>query len=91
MNKSELITAIAEKTGMTKKNSEKALNAFMEVVTEQLEKEEKVQLVGFGSFYVKERAEKEGRNPQTKEPIIIPSAKVAKFKAGKILKKSVNK
>ncbi len=91
MNKSELIAAMAAKTGATKKDAEVALNAFTEVVTEALVKEDKVQLVGFGSFEVRRRAPRKGRNPQTKEEIKIPASKAPVFKAGKALKDLVNK
>jgi len=91
MNKSDLIAAIAAKTGETKKNSEAALNAFVDVVTESLVKGDKVQLVGFGSFEVRKRAARKGRNPQTKEEIKIPASKAPVFKAGKALKDLVNK
>lgn len=91
MNKSELIAAIAAKTGETKKDAEAALNAFIDVVTESLVKGDKVQLVGFGSFEVRKRAARKGRNPQTKEEIKIPASKAPVFKAGKALKDLVNK
>ncbi len=91
MNKSELIAAIAAKTGETKKDAEATLNAFVEVVTETLVKGDKVQLVGFGSFEVRKRAARKGRNPQTKEEIKIPASKAPVFKAGKALKDLVNK
>ncbi len=91
MNKSELIAAIAAKTGETKKDAEATLNAFIDVVTEALVKGEKVQLVGFGSFEVRKRAARKGRNPQTKEEIKIPASKAPVFKAGKALKELVNK
>ena len=91
MNKSELIAAIAAKTGETKKDAEAALNAFTGVVTESLVKGDKVQLVGFGSFEVRKRAARKGRNPQTKEEIKIPASKAPVFKAGKALKDLVNK
>ena len=91
MNKSELIAAIAAKTGETKKSAEATLNAFIEVVTETLVKGDKVQLVGFGSFEVRKRAARKGRNPQTKEEIKIPASKAPVFKAGKALKDLVNK
>ena len=91
MNKSELIAAIAAKTRETKKDAEATLNAFTEVVTESLIKGEKVQLVGFGSFEVRKRAARKGRNPQTKEEIKIPASKAPVFKAGKALKELVNK
>jgi DNA-binding protein HU-beta len=91
MNKSDLIAAIAAKTGSTKKDAEATLNAFVDVVTESLVKGEKVQLVGFGSFEVRKRAARKGRNPQTKEEIKIPASKAPVFKAGKALKDLVNK
>ena len=91
MNKSELIAAIAAKTGETKKDAEATLNAFIDVVTEALVKGDKVQLVGFGSFEVSKRAARKGRNPQTKEEIKIPASKAPVFKAGKALKELVNK
>ena len=90
MNKSELIAAIAAKTGSTKKDAEASLNVFVEVVTETLVKGDKVQLVGFGSFEVRKRAARKGRNPQTKEEIKIPASKAPVFKAGKALKDLVN-
>lgn len=91
MNKADLITSIAEKSGLTKKDAEKALKAFMESVEETLEKNEKVQLVGFGTFEVRERGERKGRNPKTLEEITIPASKVPVFKAGKELREKVNK
>ncbi len=90
MNKSELIAAIAEKAGLSKKDAEKALNGFVEVVTEQLAKGEKVQVIGFGAFEVKARPERVGRNPRTNEEIKIAASKAPVFKAGKALKDSVN-
>ena len=91
MNKSELITSIAEKSGLAKKDAEKALNAFTASVTEALVNGAKVQLVGFGGFEVRDRAERKGRNPKTREEMIIPASKAPVFKAGKTLKESVNK
>ena len=91
MNKTELIAAIAAKTGETKKDAEATLNAFVNVVSETLAKGDKVQLVGFGSFEVRKRAARKGRNPQTKEEIKIPASKAPVFKAGKALKETVNK
>ena len=91
MNKAELIAAIAAKTGDTKKAAEEAVNAFVEVVTNALKEGDKVQLVGFGSFEVRKRAARKGRNPQTKEEIKIPASKAPVFKAGKALKELVNK
>ena len=90
MNKTELIDAMAAKTGLTKKNTEAALNAFVETVSEQLVKGDKVSLVGFGTFEVSERAEREGRNPQTGATMKIAASKAPKFKAGKALKDQVN-
>ena len=91
MNKAELIAAVAAKTGETKKAAEEFVNAFVSVVTDSLVKGEKVQLVGFGSFEVRKRAARKGRNPQTKEEIKIPASKAPVFKAGKALKELVNK
>lgn len=91
MNKTELVSAIAEKAEISKKDAEAALKAFTDVVSEELQKGEKIQLVGFGTFEVSERAERIGRNPQTKEEIKIPASKAPKFKAGKALKDLVNK
>lgn len=90
MNKTELIAAIAEQAEISKKDAEKALKAFVDVVTEQLKEGEKVQLVGFGTFEVSERAAREGRNPQTGETMTIAASKNPKFKAGKALKDMVN-
>lgn len=90
MNKSDLIAAMAAKTGSTKKDAEATLNAFVDVVTEALVKGDKVQLVGFGSFEVRKKAARKGRNPQTKEEIKIPASKAPVFKAGKALKDLVN-
>ncbi len=89
MNKAELVAAVAEKTAMSKKDAEKAVSAVFSAIEESLAKNEKVQLVGFGTFEVKDRAERTGRNPQTKEVITIPAAKVPGFKAGKALKDAV--
>ena len=90
MNKTDLISSIAAKSGLSKKNSESALNAFISTVEETLKAEEKVVLVGFGTFEVRERAERKGRNPQTREEIVIPASKAPVFKAGKGLKDIVN-
>lgn len=90
MNKSELVNAIAAKSGLSKKNSEAALNAMISSIEEALVAGEKVVLVGFGTFEVKQRAERKGRNPQTKEEIVIPASKAPVFKAGKGLKDKVN-
>jgi len=91
MNKVELVAAIAEKTGLSKKDSEKALNATLTAIAEELANGDKVQLIGFGSFEVKQRAAREGRNPQTNETIMIPAAACPVFKAGKALKDQVSK
>lgn len=90
MNKTELVAAISEKTELTKKDSEKALKALIDVVAEELKKGEKVQLVGFGTFEVSERAARTGKNPQTGAEIKIVACKAPKFKAGKALKDAVN-
>ena len=90
MNKTEFISAIAEKAELSKKDAEKALKAFTDVVEEELKKGEKIQLVGFGTFEVSERAAREGRNPQTGETMKIEACKAPKFKAGKALKDMVN-
>ena len=90
MNKTELIAAIAEQAEISKKDAEKALKAFVDVVTEQLKEGEKVQLVGFGTFEVSERAAREGRNPQTGKTMKIAACKAPKFKAGNALKDAVN-
>ena len=90
MNKTELVAAIAEKTELSKKDAEKALKAFTDTVAEQLKAGDKIQLVGFGTFEVAERAARTGKNPQTGEAINIPASKAPKFKAGKALKDTVN-
>ena len=90
MNKTELVAAIAEKTDLPKKDAEKALKAFTDVVAEELKKGEKIQLVGCGTFEVAERAAREGRNPLTGEKMQIEASKAPKFKAGKALKDAVN-
>ena len=90
MNKTELVAAMAEKAGLSKKDAEAALKAFTDVVAEQLKKGDKIQLVGFGTFEVAERAAREGRNPQTGEVMPIAASKAPKFKAGKALKDMVN-
>ena len=91
MNKTELVAAIAEKTDLTKKDAELALTAVVESITEALVKGDKVQLIGFGSFEVKNRAARVGRNPKTKEAIEIAASKFPVFKAGKALKDKVAK
>lgn len=90
MNKTELVAAIAEKTELSKKDAEKALKAFTDVVAEELTKGEKIQLVGFGTFEVAERPARTGRNPKTGEEMQIAASKAPKFKAGKALKDVVN-
>ncbi len=90
MNKTELVAAMAEKAEVSKKDAEAVLKAFTEVVAEELKKGEKIQLVGFGTFEVSERAARVGRNPHTKEEMTIPASKSPKFKAGKVLKDLVN-
>lgn len=91
MNKIELIAAVAEKTDLSKKDAEAAITATFEAITESLSRQEKVQMVGFGSFEVKPRAARVGRNPKTKEPVQIPASKAPVFKAGKALKDAVAK
>lgn len=91
MNKAELIASIADKASLTKKDAEAALNAFISSVEGALKKDDKVQLVGFGSFEVRRRAARKGRNPKTEEEIRIPASKAPVFKAGKALKELVNK
>lgn len=90
MNKTELIAAMAEKTELSKKDTEATLKAFVEVVTKALKKGDKVQIVGFGTFEVAKRAAREGRNPLTGESMKIKASKSPKFKAGKALKDAVN-
>lgn len=91
MNKVELVAAVAEKTGLTKKDAEKAVSATIDSVIEAVASGEKVQLVGFGTFEVRERSERVGRNPRTKQQIVIPATKVPAFKAGKAFKDVVAK
>lgn len=91
MTRVELVDAIAESTGLTKKDSDAAVKAFVEAVTSALVKGDKVQLVGFGTFSVGERKERKGLNPKTREEIVIPASKAPKFSAGKALKDAVNK
>ena len=91
MNKAELIAAVAEKAGLSKKDAEAAVNAALDAITAALQEGDKVQLVGFGSFEVKSRAARTGRNPKTREAIEIPASKVPVFKAGKALKDIVAK
>lgn len=90
MNKTELVATVAEQADISKKDAEKVLKAFVDVVTEELKKEHKIQLVGFGTFEVSKRAAREGRNPQTGKTMKIEACKAPKFKAGKALKDAVN-
>ena len=90
MNKTELVAAMADQAGLSKKDAEAALKAFTDVVSEELKKGGKIQLVGFGTFEVSERAAREGRNPHTGETMKIAASKAPKFKAGKALKDLVN-
>ena len=90
MNKTELVAAIASKAGVSKKDAEASVKAFTEVVAEELKKGEKIQLVGFGTFEVSERAARTGRNPQTGAEMKIAASKAPKFKAGKALKDAIN-
>lgn len=91
MNKAELIAAVAEKTGLSKKDTEKAVNAAFDTIVDTLVSGEKVQMVGFGVFDIKERGERVGRNPKTREEIKIPASKVPVFKAGKAMKDAIAK
>ena len=91
MNKSDLIAAVAAKTGETKKSAETSINAIVDVISEALAKGDKIQLVGFGSFEVRQRAARKGRNPQTGKELKISAKKAPVFKAGKALKDAVNK
>lgn len=90
MNKTELVSAMAERLGASKKHSEEALTVALDLITEALAEGEKVQLVGFGSFEVRERAPRIGRNPKTKEEVTIPASKAVQFKSGKVLKRAVS-
>ena len=89
MTKVELIAAVAANAGLTKKDADKAVSATLDVITETLQKGKKVSLVGFGTFEVRERKERQGRNPQTREPMTIPASKLPAFSAGKALKDAV--
>ncbi len=89
MNKTELISTVAEKTGLSKKDSDKAVNAAIDSIVEAMKAGEKVTLIGFGAFETKERAARVGRNPQTKETINIPASRIPVFKAGKALKDTI--
>lgn len=90
MNKSELINAMAEKSKLSKKDTETALNTFIEIIEDTVANGEKIQLIGFGTFERRERAERQGVNPKTKEPLTIPAQKVPHFSAGKAFKEKVN-
>lgn len=90
MNKTELIATVAEKSGLTKKDAEKAVGAVLESIVESVSKNEKVQIVGFGTFELRSRNERTGRDPRTNKSITIPASKVPAFKAGKVFKESVN-
>ena len=90
MNKTELVSAMAERLGASKKHSEEALTVALDLITEALAEGEKVQLVGVGSFEVRERAPRIGRNPRTKEEVTIPASKAVQFKSGKVLKRAVS-
>ena len=90
MNKAELVAAMADQAGLSKKDAEKALKAFTDIVADELKKGEKIQLVGFGTFEVAERAAREGRNPLTGASMKIAASKAPKFKAGKALKDMIN-
>ena len=90
MNKTELVAAMADAAGLSKKDAEKALKAFTDVVAEELKNDGKVQLFGFGTFEVSQRASREGRNPRTGETMSIPASKAPRFKAGKALKDAIN-
>ena len=90
MNKTELIAAVAEKSGLSKKDADNAVNAMLEAIVETLSKEEKVQLVGFGTFEVRSRSERQGRDPRTNAPITIPASKSPAFKAGRASKEAVD-
>jgi DNA-binding protein HU-beta len=91
MNKTELVAGVAEKTGMTKKDAEKAVSALFDTIQEALAQDDKVQLIGFGTFETRERAARKGRNPQTGDEINIEASKSPVFKAGKALKDAINK
>lgn len=90
MNKTELVAAVAEQAGLSKKDAEAAVKAFTDVVSDALKKGDKIQLVGFGTFEVSERAAREGRNPANGQPMQIAASKAPKFKAGKALKDAIN-
>lgn len=89
MNKTELVASVAEKSGISKKDAEKAVNAVIDSIVDAVSSGDKVQIVGFGKFEVRDRKEKKSRNPRTKEEIIIPASKIPVFKAGELFKKNV--
>jgi DNA-binding protein HU-beta len=91
MNKADLINVVAEKAGLSKKDTERAISATIDAITEALSNDDKVQLVGFGAFEVKKRASRTGRNPKTRESIVIPASKSPVFKAGKAFKDAIDK
>ena len=91
MNKTKLIAAVAEKVGMSKKDADAVVNAVIDTIVEEVAKEEKVQIVGFGTFEVRCRSERQGRDPRTNSPITIPASKVPAFKAGKAFKDAMTK
>ncbi|MBE6830748.1 MULTISPECIES: HU family DNA-binding protein [Eubacteriales] len=91
MNKTELIAAVAEKAGMSKKDADNAVNAMIDTIVKAVSEDEKVQIVGFGTFEVRSRSERQGRDPRTNSPITIPASKVPAFKAGKAFKDATAK
>ena len=91
MNKTELISAVAEKTGMSKKDADNAVNSMINTIIETVSKDEKVQIVGFGTFELRSRSERQGRDPRTNSPITIPASRVPAFKAGKAFKDATAK
>ena len=91
MNKTELIAAVAEKSGLSKKDADKAVNAMLDTIVETLTRDEKVQIVGFGTFEVRSRSERQGRDPRTNNPITIPASKSPAFKASKAFKDAVDR
>lgn len=91
MNKTELIAAVAEKSGLSKKDADNAVNAMLDAVVETLTQGKKVQIVGFGTFEVRSRSERQGRDPRTNNPITIPASKSPAFKAGKAFKDAVDR
>ncbi|QAT49996.1 HU family DNA-binding protein [Caproiciproducens sp. NJN-50] len=90
MNKTELISAVAEKTGLSKKDADNAVNVMLSTIVDTVAKDEKVQIVGFGTFELRSRSERQGRDPRTNSPITIPASRVPAFKAGKAFKDSTS-